>query len=1158
MTFDEILAQVRDLVQSKGRVAYRALKRRFEIDDEYLEDLKAELIDAEQVARDEEGKVLVWAGKEQRAPHEEEESSKPQSARLALHSLLPAARAEGERRQLTVMFCDLVGSTALSEQLDPEELREVVGRYQEACTAVIQRYAGHIAQHLGDGLLVYFGYPVAHEDDAQRAVRAGLEIIAALQSSPLQHRQLPQPIQVRIGIHTGLVVIGEIGSSEKREILALGETPNLAARVQGMAEPDTVVMSAVTQRLVQGLFECEDLGPQTLKGISVPVSVYRIIRESTAQSRFEVAVSTGLTPLVGRDEELTLLQRRWTQAKEGAGQVVLLSGEAGIGKSRLVQTLKEQALAEGTTRIEFRCSPYHQNSALYPIIDHLYRLLQFQREEPPQVKLNKLQQTLATYRFPQADTLPLLATLLSLPQAEGVPPLTLSPQKQKQKTQEILVAWIMAETQKAAVYCAWEDLHWVDPSTLEVLTLFLEQIPTTRVFSILTFRPEFTAPWSPRSYFTQLTLNRLGRPYVEAMVEKVTSGKSLPADIVQQIVTKTDGVPLFVEELTKMVLESGLVREENGRYVGTHGGASIPPLAIPSTLQDSLMARLDRLAPVREIAQLGSALGREFSYELLQAVSSMDDASLQQGLRQLVEAELVYQRGLPPHATYLFKHALIQDTAYQSLLKSRRQQLHQQIAQVLAEQFPETVETQPELLAHHYIEAGLKEQAIPYWQKAGQRASQRSANVEAIVHLSKGLELLKMQPDTTERSQQELRLQLALGVPLMATKGYSAPEVEQTYARSRELCQQSGETPQLFPALFGLVAFHLVRGEFQTARDLSEQLLRLAQSVQEPALLVSARHALGQALFFQGELVSAREHLARGIAVYDPQQHHSLALLYGTDPGAHCLLFIAQVLWHLGYPDQALKRVYEALSLAQKFAHPFNLAFALNTVAAIHQFRREIEATQKRAEETIALCIDQGFALVLAIGTIRRGWALVQLGQGEAGTTQIRQGIDAHKACGAILGRSYYLLQLAEAYGKAEKVEEGLTLLAEALELIDKGGRVLEAELYRLKGELTLQQANQKSKGKRKKGVRSSSPQPPSGAEREAEQCFLKAIEVAQRQQAKSLELRATVSSARLWQAQGKRSEAHHRLSEIYNWFTEGFDTKDLQEAKGLIEELSQ
>jgi class 3 adenylate cyclase len=565
--------------------------------------------------------------------------------------LRPESRSpEAERRQLTVMFCDVVGSTALSAQLDPEELREVVRLYQETCTTVIQRYAGYIAQHLGDGLLVYFGYPAAHEDEAARAVRAGLEIIAALRVSPLQHRQLPSPLQVRIGIHTGLVVIGEIGSSAKREMLALGETPNLAARIQGIAKPDEVVISAATYRLVEGLFDCQGLGSQTLKGISTPLVLYRVLAESGVQSRFEVAVRAGLTPLVGREEELGLLQRRWTQAKTGEGQAVLLSGEAGIGKSRLVQTLTEQTVTEGTTRMEFRCSPYHQNSALHPIIDHLQRVLQFQREDTPQAKLSKLQRMLASYRFPQSDTVPLLATLLSLPLPDGMLPLTLSPQKLKQKTQEALVAWLMEETQQAAVYCTWEDLHWADPSTLEVLTLFLNQVPTTRLLAVLTFRPDFTPPWRSRSHFTQLTLNRLGRQPVEAMVEKLTSGKPLPREVVQQIVVKTDGVPLFVEELTKIVLESGLVRETNEHY---ELSGPLPPLAIPSTLQDSLMARLDRLASVREVAQLGAILGREFSYEVLCAVSPVDEHTLQDGLTQLVEAELLYQRGAPPLATYI-------------------------------------------------------------------------------------------------------------------------------------------------------------------------------------------------------------------------------------------------------------------------------------------------------------------------------------------------------------------------------------------------------------------------------------------------------------------------------------------------------------------------
>jgi TOMM system kinase/cyclase fusion protein len=1071
-----------------------------------------------------------------------------QTPKRARRSSLPPTTApsrptspEAERRQLTVMFCDLVGSTALSAQLDPEEWREVVRTYQETCAAVITPYEGHIAQYLGDGLLVYFGYPAAHEDDAQRAIRAGLEIIEALHKL---NKQLSHPLPVRIGIHTGSVVVGAIGSEGRQEQLALGEVPNIAARVQGLAETNSVVVSAVTQRLVAGLFDCQDLGPQALKGITTPLSLYRVVQESEAQSRFEVALSIGLTPLVGRDLEMGLLRERWAQAKEGEGQVVLLSGEPGIGKSRLIQALKEQVMAEGATRIECRCSPYHQNSALYPIIEHLQRFLQFHREESPPAKLEKLQQALARYRFPQADTVSLLATLLSLPHPAGAPALSLSPQKQKQKTLEALVAWLVEEAERQVVYCAWEDLHWADPSTLELLTLFLEQVPTTRLLALLTFRPDFIPPWRPRSHLTQLTLNRLGRQQVEAMVEKLTGGKPLPKEVVQQIVAKTDGVPLFVEELTKMVVESGWLKVVNAHYELT---GPLPSLAIPATLQDSLMARLDRLATTREIAQVGATLGREFSYELLHAVSPLDEATLQQGLRQLVEAELAYQRGQPPQATYLFKHALIQDTAYQSLLKSTRQHLHRQIAQVLEERFAETKEAQPELLAHHYTEAGLTAQAIPYWHRAGQRATRRSADMEAISHLTKGLELLKTMPDTPERTQQELDLQVVLGLALIATKGWAAPETGEAYLRARELCQQVGETPQLFPVLFGLCAFYLVRAELPTARELGEQLLTLAQSVQDSVLLLEAHRALGNTGFWLGEVASARDHLEQGIALYYPQQHRALAYLSGQDPGVVCLSYVAWVLWYLGYPDQALKRSQEALTLAQELSHPYSLAFALVGAAWLHQCRREAHEAQEQAEAVITLSTEQGFPFSLAMGTILQGWALAAQGQGEEGIAQLRQGLVAYRATGAELRRPYYLALLAEAYGKGGEAEEGLKVLTEALAAVDKNGeRMYEAELYRLKGELTLKSIVKTSQNKSQASLGS-----------EAEECFLKAIEVARKQQAKSLELRAVMSLSRLWQQQGKKSKAGQILAEIYGWFTEGFDTKDLQEAKALLQELT-
>jgi class 3 adenylate cyclase/tetratricopeptide (TPR) repeat protein len=1164
MTFDEVLDQVRALLQQRGRVTYRALQRRFALDEEYLADLKGELIKAEGMAADEDGEVLVWVGQARGKDAEKgsvgEAEPEQRAAFDASRQPLDPRRDAAERRQLTVMFCDLVGSTTLSTQLDPEELREVVRAYQQACVAVIARYEGHIAQYLGDGLLVYFGYPAAHEDDAARAVRAGLGILATLHTSPVLAAQCP--LQVRLGVHTGLVVVGEMGAGRKREQLALGDTPNIAARLQGLAEPDTVVMSEATHKLVQGLFEYQDWGPQTLKGVSTPVSVYRVLGESETQSRFEVAVRTGLTPLVGRDEELGVLRGCWEQAKAGTGQVVLLSGEPGIGKSRLVQTLKDQALAEGATRIEVRCSPYHQNSAFSPLIAHLQRFLQFAPQDPPQTKLAQLQHSLAPYRFPEAETLPLLAALLSLPPPEDAPPLTLSPQKQKQKTQEALVAWLVEEAENAVVYCVWEDLHWIDPSSLEVLTLLLDQVPTTRLLALLAFRPDFTPPWRPHASITQLTLNRLGRSEVEAMVEKVTGNKALPPEVLQQIVHKTDGVPLFVEELTKMVLESGLVRAVNGHY---ELSGPLPPLAIPSTLQDSLMARLDRLATVREVVQLGATLGREFSYELLHAVSAVDEGILQQGLRQLTEAELLYQRGLPPQATYLFKHALVQDAAYQSLLKSTRQQYHTKIAQVLEGRFPETKETQPELLAQHYTAAGLITEAIPYWQQAGQRAIQRSAHAEAVSHFTRGIELLRTIPETPERLRHELTLQTALSSALVVTKGLGAHEVRKAYDEALELCQRMGEAPQLGPVLCGLSAYYIQQEEMQVASDLAEQCLTLAERQQDSSLIVAACRFLVNASYWSGNPRLAHEYCERGMARYDPLQHRSLSLGYGFDQGVFCLGVGAWALWYLGYPDQALQRSQAMLALAYEGNYPYTLAYALDVASWTRFYRREEQVACTLADEAIALSTTHEFPHWLAMGRWMRGQALIELGRWEEGTAQLQQGLEAYRATGALIGvRGCGRTELARGYGYQGRIEEGLHVISEALAGVNQV-RHYEAEMYRLKGMLTLQsktsreQVSDKSQASQNKSEdpNTQHPTPSTHAEAEAEACFLKASEIARRQQAKSLELRAVMSLSRLWQQQGKKAEAQQMLAEIYGWFTEGFDTKDLQEAKVLLKELT-
>jgi TOMM system kinase/cyclase fusion protein len=1159
MTFDDLLDQAIALLQRRGRVTYRTLKRQFELDDDVLEDLKEELIYGQRLAVDEDGRVLVWTG-EARASEASAAAPRPQDGPRG--TPVAASRpADAERRQLTVLFCDLVDSTVLASQLDPEELREVVRAYQAACAKVIARFEGHIAQYLGDGLLVYFGYPLAHEDDAQRAVRAGLGIVEALDQlntrlaqeglrpAPTQSRQRGVHLAVRLGVHTGLVVVGEVGSDTRQEQLALGETPNLAARLQGIAAPDTLVISTATLQLLGGFFACQSLGPQLLKGLAQPLEVYQVLYESMARSRLEAAGSTGLTPLVGREQEVGLLLERWAQVKDGLGQVVLLSGEAGIGKSRLVQILKEQVAAEPQAWLTpCQCSPYYQHTALYPWIELLERVvLQFGREESPQQKLRKLEGLLVQHGLPLAEAVPLFAVLLSLPLTADYAPLFLSPEQQKQKTLQGLLTILLRIAAQQPVLLVMEDLHWVDPSTLELLNLLVDQGPTARILALLTFRPDFSPPWTGRSHCTQVTVHRLPRRQAVEIIRQVAHNKALPSEVVEQIVARTDGVPLFVEELTKMVLESGLLQEREERYelIGP-----LPPLAIPATLHDSLMARLDRLATVKGLAQLGATLGREFSYELLQAVAPWDEGTLQRGLQQLVEAEFLYQRGVPPQATYVFKHALIQEAAYQSLLRSTRQQYHQHIAQVVEVRFPEVCETQPELLAHHYTEAGVLAQAVPYWQRAGQRALERSANLEAVAHLRKALEVLATLPDTLERAQQELDLQTILGPALINTKGQAAPEVLHAYARARQLCQQVGETPQLFRVLRGLWYFYLHRVELQTARELGEQLLTLAQRVGDQALLLEAHYALGNTLNYLGEFAATQAHFAQGIALYDPEQHRSHAVRYGQDPGVACRYYAGVTLWWLGYPEQALQMSHEALTLAQELAYPYSLGSAMAFAAWLHHLRREGHLTQERAEAAIALGVEQGLAVFPAMGTIFRGWALAQRdaepaarhGQREEGIAQMRQGLAAWRATGAAVFQPYGLALLAEVSAQVGQIEAGLTLLAEALALTnDKGERRWEAEIYRLKGELLLHAEC---------GVQN--------ATLTAEACFQKALDVARQQQAKSWELRAAMSLSRLWQRQGNRDAARQLLAPIYGWFTEGLDTADLQEARVLLEELSQ
>jgi predicted ATPase len=928
-----------------------------------------------------------------------------------------------------------------------------------------------------------------------------------------------------------------MGDHGRQEQLALGETPNIAARIEGFAQPNTVAISEATWRLVQGYFACEALGAQTLRNVAEPIAVYRVLQESGARGRLDVAQPRGLTPLVGREQEVGLLQERWEQVKAGHGQVVLLTGDAGIGKSRLVQMLKDQVANEPHTRWECRSAEYSQNTALFPLVELFQRILRFEAHETPDEKLGKLEHALSQYHLPVEESVQLFAPLLSLPVPEHTyPPLHFSPQRMRQRTLEALVAMLQELAEQQPVLFILEDLHWTDPTTLEWLNLLLDQTPTASLLVLLTCRPHFQPAWHHRSYLTEITVHRLSHAQVEQIVNRMTDGKTLPPEVIQQIIVKTDGVPLFVEEMTKAILESGHLKNVKGHYELT---GSLSTFAIPATLQDSLMARLDRLVTAKAVAQYAAVIGRQFFYDLLQAVSQVDEVVLQRELGRLVEAEIVYQRGVPPHSTYLFKHALIQDAAYQSLLKSTRQQYHQRIAQVLEAQFPEATEGQPELLAHHYTEAGLIAQAVRYWQRAGENAIQRSAHAEAIAHLRQGLALLQTLPETPERLQCEVNMLIALGASLLTTKGYAAPEVEQTYLRAQQLCGHLDDPHQRFPMLRGLGIYYLVRAELRTAHALGEQLLTLAQQVQDTAMFMAAHRALGTTLFYLGETTLALTHWAQGIALYDPQPRRATAFRYGADAGVACHSYAAWTLWHLGYPAQALARNDEAVTLAQQSAHPFSLGLALSGAAIFHQFRREVRAAQERAAAALSVAQEQGFLLWSVMGSMLRGWALAQQGKVQEGIEQMHQGLTTYHATGGKVTRSYFLALLAEAHGTLGDPEAGLTVLTEALSLADKTGvRWCESECYRLKGVLLLQQS--------------------SDNQAEAETCFQHALDIARSQQAKSFELRTATSLARLWHQQGKRQEAHDLLAPVYNWFTEGFDTADLKDAKALLDELSE
>jgi class 3 adenylate cyclase len=1040
---------------------------------------------------------------------------------------IPAAAADAERRQLTVLFCDLAGSTELAARLDPEDLRAIISAYHQAVAAVLTGFGGFVAKYMGDGILAYFGYPQAHEEDCERAVRAGLAIVDAV-----ARLGLSEPLRVRIGIATGLVVVGDlIGAGAAQEQAVVGETPNLAARLQALAQPNEIVIADGTRRQLGGLFEIRDLGAQALKGFAAAQRVWGVVGESGVASRFE-ALRSGETPLVGRDEEIDLLLRRWAQAKAGEGRVVLISAEPGIGKSRLAEAVEERIAAEPHTRPRYFCSPHHQDSALYPIIGQIERAAGFARDDTAPIKQEKLA---ALFRGSPPDELLLVAELLSLPATQPRSDLELTPQRRKEMTFEALLGSLERLSRHQPVLMLFEDLHWMDPTSRELLDRTIARVEHLPVLLVATFRPEFVPPWTGLPHVTMLALNRLGRRDGALLVARLVGNAGLPADLIDEIVERTDGVPLFLEEVTKVVMETA-----GGSDAAARGMlAAIPGarLAVPPTLQASLMARLDRLgSAAKETAQIGAAIGREFSYELLSAVAPRGGAETEAALARLVAAGLVFQRGTPPSAEYQFKHALVQDTAYGTLLRGPRQSLHGRIAAAISERSPDIADRQPELLAYHFAEAGQPERAASYWLDAGRRAASRSANIEAVAHLRRGIEALAPIAETPERIRSELALQLALGPAVMSIRGFGAPDAETAYRRARELAERSGDARLLFAALWGL---WLTTGQSAPGgheETLVEELFRVAAPLDDPGLRMQAHHAGWATLIFRGDLAGSSEHVRQGLKLYDRKQHGTHALLYGGHDPAVCGTGQgAMALWMLGYPDQAVESARQGIDLANAVAHLPSIGHSLWFAGTVHMMRRDAPAALDTGQRLVALGREHGLAAYEAVGGIIRGWARAGLGEAEEGVAELRQAINVYRANATVM-LGLFITALAETELRGGYIDRAGAALNDASAEIERKEVIWSSDFLRIKGDLVAAQ----------------SPVDFSAAEHS----YNLARAFARERDAKSLELRAALALARLWCQQGRRDEAHDLLAPLYGWFTEGLDTPDLVEAKTLLDEL--
>ena len=1132
MRFSETLTYVVGLLFLERRVSIRRLRKDLALDDATLEDLRHELTVTKRIAIEEDGEVLVWApasvtvagmGAAPTAMDSSEQS--PDVSRN-----LQEERATGaERRQLTVAFIDLVGSTALSTELDPEDLRDVITAFQDVCRQAVQRYDGFVARYMGDGMLVYFGYPGAHEDDAERAVRAGLDVLAAMPALNTAVRVLcAADLSVRIGVATGPVVVGDlIGEGAAEEAAVVGETPNLAARLQTVAAPDQLVVSGATRELAGDGFAYDDLGLHVLKGIAAPTQAWAVIAAVEIEQSSVALPPEATRTLVGRDEELGLLRRAWENSRQGDGQCVQIVGEPGVGKSRLLEALREDARENPYMWVSLRCSPYHRSTPLYPVIEHLKRAVGWAHGDDDVRRLRKLEDALKTQSAPLPEVVPLFADLMSLPiDGSGYAlPADLTPQQHRDATLDAVAGWLLELTETQPLMQVCEDLHWADPTTLELLGLYMDQAPTAKILIVMTYRPDFTPPWPQRSHVTPITLNRLDRAQVALLVRDIAGGRSLPGEVLEHILTKADGVPLYVEELTKAVLDSDLLREVEDHF---ELNDTLANMQIPATLQDSLMARLDRVPALKELAQMGAVLGREFAYEMLAALSDFQEPNLSSGLNELVSNELLFQRGRPPRARYIFKHALIQDAAYQSLLKRSRQGFHRKVARMLVTQFETTATIEPALVAHHFAAGGEYDEAASHWTSAGHQAMQRWATAEATDHLRNALRMLQSLPEGAERDHRELGLQTALGPALLASKGFGDAVLGEAYQRAAELCERVGTVEQACLTLRGLQVYHFARGELARSTDIGGRLLERATVAQHTPFCIGANHALGQSLFLRGQLAPASDVLEAGISLTNgtPELVKDWA---GGQPAEQCHLYAGFVRWFQGRNDLAIAHAREGLAWSESLGNPISLANTEAFVALMYLLCRDAELAGKHAHRAVVLATEHAHPTFLPFAQVLLGASLAERGELAEGVALMERGLDDYSKQPIVLWIPALRAPLAAAYLQLGRIDAARQLVAGPRESEE---HVWDSSIKRLEGELL--------------GLDDDTFE-------HAVVALGEAMTIAKAQGALGPELQAAIALAALWLRKGHKQRARETLQPVYACFDRAADTPDLRDARTLL-----